>query len=455
MSLKKHELPVLVRGSVFRALIGKAFPILGAFIAFTLFNAVDTWYVAQLGEEYLIAISYTFPVVNAIFSICYGITTGAVAVNSNLAGQGRKGEISQFTGDSLYLSLLVAFFFSVIGILTINPIFAILGASEESIQHLTGYMTIWYLGMPALIVPMLLNGTLRSTGNSLLPSTVMIIAAVINMVLDPIFIFGIPGLIDGFGMEGAAVATILARMCGLSASVYFVKYKYQLLHFRGWDWEPILKSWARLLRIGLPSILMQLAYPLLAFYMVHICAKFGENVVGGVGVGLRIHAFILMPINAIAISMMSFAGQNWGANRKDRINTGVNQFILFSLFWIIFCVLFLVLVGRYLTTLFTENLEIQSVAFDFLICATWSGIGFGIINNVNSLLKGISRPLLFTVTTLIHVFVFAIPSLFILSRLGEVEYIFIGMVIVDSLGGLFAYLVYRKWVMGGIFSKAS
>lgn len=440
-----NSTPELVRGSVFSGLILKSFPVLGAFVAFTLFNAVDMWYISLLGKDHLVAISFTFPVVNAVFCICYGLTTGAVAVSSKLAGQGSKDKISIFTGHSLLLCLFVVFCFALLGNFTIEPLFGAMGASDTSVALIKEYMQIWYWGMPTLMVPMLLNGTIRSIGNTTLPSSIMILAAFINVGLDPLFIFGW-GWFPAMGMKGAAAATVLARFFALITCIYFVRYRYDLLAFGQWNHRSILRSWKLLLNIGIPSTLMQLAYPLAQFYIIWICARYGEFVVAGLGIGFRIQAFILIPINALAVCMMAFAGQNWGARRIDRLEEGVSWSVKYSFTWVSFCFLIIFVFGNTIVSCFTNDIRIMEIAHQFLLVVTWASIGYGVLSNITSLFKGISKPKLFSLITLVHVFGFGLPVLYFVSLQENLSLLYWGILLVDTLGGMFALIVFKKCI---------
>ena len=234
---------------------------------------------------------------------------------------------------------------------------------------------------------------------------------------------------------------------------YFVRYRYKLLSFGEIVLDRILDSWKLLLRIGVPSILMQLAYPLAQFYLIWICAKYGEFVVGGVGIGFRIQGFILMPINALAVSMMAFAGQNWGAKRMDRLEDAVNWTVKYCIAWIAICFLVIFFFGDIIVSLFSTDEEILSIAQQFLLIVTWASVGYGVLGNINSLFKGISKPKLFSLITIVHVFVLGLPILYFMSLQGSPSFLFLGILIVDILAGVFAWIILKKFIFNQLDSQ--
>ncbi|MFT7533840.1 MAG: Na+-driven multidrug efflux pump, partial [Gammaproteobacteria bacterium] len=200
----------LIEGDIRQHLIRLTVPMVWAILAMHSINIADTWFVAQLGKASLAAMSFTFPVVMLLLSLGIGFMAGTSSVLSRVIGQGDDNRVSRLTTDSILLAIVCAVVLSVVGLLTMDSIFLAMGASEELLPLIREYMVIWFAGYLFLLVPMAGIGCLRATGDSKLQSRIMMIAAVLNLILDPILIFGLLG-VPAFGIAGAAIATVVAR----------------------------------------------------------------------------------------------------------------------------------------------------------------------------------------------------------------------------------------------------
>ena len=153
---------------------------------------VDTFYIGQLGLIELASVSFTFPVVFVVWSIAFGIGIGTSSVVARAIGQGNHREVKMLTTASLYLTFLVMGAVGVFGVITINPVFTMLGASPDMMPLIRDYMVIWFLGYPLVALPMVGNNAIRATGDSKTPSIVMMGLAIVNAILDPCLLYTSP-----------------------------------------------------------------------------------------------------------------------------------------------------------------------------------------------------------------------------------------------------------------------
>lgn len=181
----------LIDGSVAKILFNLTLPMIAGMLGIVAFNLVDTFFVGQLGSKELAALSFTFPVVLVINSLAMGIGIGASAVVSRAIGRGDHHEVQRLTTDSLFLALVLVAFFVSFGVLTIEPLFTLLGAGPDIVVLIREYMVIWYIGVLFVNIPMVGNNAIRATGDTKTPSAVMLTAAVVNIALDPVLIFGL------------------------------------------------------------------------------------------------------------------------------------------------------------------------------------------------------------------------------------------------------------------------
>ncbi|MEF1304143.1 MATE family efflux transporter, partial [Vibrio owensii] len=181
-------------------------PMTMGMIAILMFNLVDTFFISLLGTQALAAISYTFPVTFAVNCITMGIGMGLSTNIGRLLGQGHASQAARFTSHGLLLAVVLVTIASTLGFFTIEPLFRLLGAKEDSIPLIEQYMQVWYLTIPLLVIPMAGNSAIRATGDTKTPAKIMMLAGLINGILDPLLIFGY-GPFPELGIQGAAIAS--------------------------------------------------------------------------------------------------------------------------------------------------------------------------------------------------------------------------------------------------------
>ncbi|MGC9311673.1 MAG: MATE family efflux transporter, partial [Sediminispirochaetaceae bacterium] len=167
----------LTEGAVGPMLVRLTIPMIFGILSMALYNIVDTFFVGRLGKEQLAALAFTFPVVMVVQSISHGIGMGTSAVVSRALGARNREAVRRYATDSLVLGLLIVGVCAVAGLLTIEPLFRLLGAGEEILPYIEEYMSIWYLGMIFVVVPMIGNNSIRATGDTKTPGTIMLIGA--------------------------------------------------------------------------------------------------------------------------------------------------------------------------------------------------------------------------------------------------------------------------------------
>jgi putative MATE family efflux protein len=203
-------------------------PMILGILGIHLFHLVDTFFVGRLGTEALAAMSFTFPVVFVVGGVALGLGLGASAVVSHAIGEGDWHRVRRLTTDSLTLGLIVVASLIVIGLATVDPVFRMLGASEELIPLIKSYMFVWYPGMIFVVIPMVGNNCIRATGDTRTPSLIMVLAGAVNGALDPLFIFGL-GPFPRLGLAGAALATVIGRSITFTVALLILARRERML----------------------------------------------------------------------------------------------------------------------------------------------------------------------------------------------------------------------------------
>jgi putative MATE family efflux protein len=433
----------LTKGPVGKTLAGLALPMVGGILAIVGFNLADTFYVSQLGTRELAAMSFTFPVVMVLMGIAMGLGTGTTSAVSRAIGRGDRKTVQRISSDSLSLSLLVVMFSAGAGILTIDPLFALLGAGPDILPLIRDYMSIWYLGVVFLVVPMVANASIRASGDTRIPALIMVGATGSNLILDPILIFGWFGL-PAMGLKGAALATVIARAGTMVASLLILHFRERVLDFSRPDLRQVWLSWKQILHIAIPAATTNVLQPLGIGIVTRLVATYGPSTVAAWGAGSRIAAFSLIPVFGLCSGLVPFVGQNWGAGAYDRVRQARKLSYLFSFVWGLVTLVALHFAARPLAGLFSEDPEVvrEIVRFLWIIPAGFALVG--ILSVTEETLNAIGKPLFATLQTLVHMFVIYVPFAFAGSMWLSITGLLAGLAAADILGGCFGLLLVRS-----------
>lgn len=436
-NLKSHN--DLTQGSELRAIIGMTLPMMVGMVGMVAFNLVDTYFVGQLGTDALAAMSFTLPVVFMQSAISMGLGVGASAVIARAIGEKNPQRVKRLTTDALILSLVIVFCFVLIGLLTIDPLFSMLGADAGSIILIRRYMQIWYPGLVFVVIPMVGNNAIRAAGNTSIPSMVMLVAIFINLVLDPILIFGW-GPFPRLELEGAAIATVIARSVTLIVSLLFLHFKFSMLTRKFSGLKNTLASWREILHIGVPAALTQVLIPLAMGLLTRMISAQGNAAVAAFGVCSRIEMFVISPITALAAIMTPYTGQNFGAAKIDRIQKGFKLSTFISLGSGVIAWLFFLPLGDQAGKLFNRSAEVYLIVGQYLRVVAFSYGFHGISMIVASIFNALRKPMSALAVNFCKLMVMLVPFCYVGLRIKQLSGAFIGISAAYFLSGFMAWL---------------
>jgi putative MATE family efflux protein len=439
---------LLVEGPIGKTLVKLTIPMIFGILGMVAFNLVDTFFIGQLGTNELAAISFTFPIVFVIGSLAMGLGVGAAAVISRAIGEGNPYKVQRLTTDGLILAVSVVVIFVLVGLLTIEPLFRLLGATPEVMPFIKQYMLIWYPGMVFVVVPMVGNNAIRATGDTKTPSAIMLVAVVTNIVLDPLFIFGW-GPVPRLELAGAAIATVIARAVTLFVSLWVLYRREKMITFELPAFKTVLDSWKRILYIGLPAAGTNMIMPVGMGVITRLIAIYGPEAVAAFGVASRLDMFAMTVIMALSSVLGPFVGQNWGAGQQERVNLGVKYSHRFAMGWGAMMLLLLATAAEPIASLFNDNPVVIStiVTYLWLVPLGYGLLGMLMLSNVT--LNVLNKPLHASALMVTQMFVLYIPLAYTGSYLFGVPGIFGAAATANVTAGLIAYLWLRKVLAGG------
>lgn len=429
----------LVNAPVGSTLLKLAFPMMAGIVAVVLFNIVDTFFVARLGADELAALSFTFPAVFAIMSITMGLGVGLSALVANAIGEENLHQVRRLTFDGLALVVALIGPLALLGIWSIPTFFGWLNAPPELIPLIADYMSLWYLGAMLLIIPMVGNAVLRATGDTVTPSVIMIIAGVINVILDPLLIFGI-GPFPRLELAGAAWATVIAYAITFCASLYFLIIKEKLLVLDLPSPRELMHSWGRILHIGAPSAATQAMIPIFLFFITKLVAQFGPDAVAALGVGSRIESLALIGLTAMASVLTPFIGQNLGANKYNRVRQAFSFTVRYSLVWGMASWIVLMLLGPIVARAFSNDVTVQDTIILYLQIVPLAFLGIGWSLMASSAYNAMKMPFMASLLIVVRLFGLALPLSYIGAQYMGLTGLLFGLMAGRLLGGVLSFI---------------
>lgn len=403
---------------------------------------IDAWFLGQVGDRALAAHAFSFPILMIVTSVAIGLGAGTSSVVARAIGHGDSRRARRLTTDSLILSFMVTVLVSALGIATIGPLFRLLGAPEDMIPLIRGFMIILYAGVPFVVVGMVGMSSMRATGDTRLPSKIMILGSVLNVALDPVLIFGI-GPIPGFGLNGAALAALIARGAIFVAAVYLLRYRLNMISFNKPDPSELSSSWRDILHVGLPAAGTNAIVPVGAAVITAMIARYGPDAVAGFGVASRIESMMLVMYYAMSAIIGPFVGQNLSAGKEDRILQALKLCAAFCILSGLAIAAALALLADLLPSFFSDSADVISVARSFLYIAPIGYGAYGVVMVMNASFNGMGHPLPGVAVSVGRMLVLYVP----LAMAGMVFFdqrgIFAAYAAANILSGIIAY----RWAM--------
>ena len=404
-----------------RLLAGMAIPMMISMLVQALYNVVDSVFVSRISENAFNAVGLAFPLQNLMIAVGAGTAVGINTLLSRSLGEKKQDMADRAAGTGIFLSLCSAVVFALIGIFLSRPFFMAQAKTVPEIVEMGTSYTRICLGLSVgLFCQFCFERLLQSTGRTMLSMVTQIIGAVINIILDPVFIFGLCGM-PKMGVTGAAVATVLGQFVGaLLAILLNLKYNPEIrirLRLIRWD-KPVVRE---IYRVGVPSIVMQSIGSVMTFGMNKILFVFTPTATAVFGAYFKIQSFIFMPVFGLNNGMLPIISYNYGAARMDRVKRTVRLTICTAV--CIMTVGFAVfqLAPATLLTLFDASAEMTAIGVPALRIISISFLLAGFCIIAGSVCQAIGNPLYSMMVSICRQLVVLLPAAWLLARSGRLE----------------------------------
>jgi putative MATE family efflux protein len=432
-----HDKHGLLSAPIAAVLRQMTIPMIFGMVAVLMFNLVDTFFISLLGTQALAAVSYTFPVTFGVNCITMGIGIGISTSIARVLGKGEPQNAARFATHGILLALILVSIASLFGLIASDPLFRLLGANEELIPLINQYMHIWYWSIPLLVIPMAGNSAIRATGDTKTPAQLMMLAGLINGVLDPLLIFGY-GPFPELGIQGAAIASAFSWLGALLGSFYILIKRDKMLAIP--DLSTMVSDWQQMLKIGTPAALSTAMTPISGAILMMIISNYGTVAIAAYGAAQRIESVLILVLMSLTSILTPFMAQNFGANNPKRSFTALFLSMRFSIIFQLFIFIMMVPLSIPLSALFSTEPQVRELLWKYLLIVPIS-YGFqGVVMMLTSGLNALHLPIKAFSWSFMRLFIFTLPAAWIGAIYYHVEGVFIGIAIGNILGGIAAYL---------------
>ena len=301
-----------------KLLITMSLPMIASMLVQALYNIVDSMFVAQLNENALTAVSLAFPIQNLMIAVAAGTGVGINALLSRSLGEKQFDTANTIARNGIILGVLSSLVFAIAGIFGSRLFFEIQTEDAQIIEYGTQYMSVITIASIGIFMQITFERLMQSTGKTIFNMITQGLGAIINIILDPILIFGWFGL-PAMGVTGAAVATVIGQIIAAMLGIFF-NWKYNKeIHVSFKGFRPCGKTIGNIYKIGVPSIIMQSIGSLTTFGMNNILLMFSSTAATVFGVYFKLQSFIFMPVFGLTNGMIPIIAYNYGARNKKRI----------------------------------------------------------------------------------------------------------------------------------------
>lgn len=397
----------LTRGPVWRALALVSAPMSFGILAVLSVGLADAYFLGQLGQAPLAAVGFIYPVTTAITSMAIGLSAGANAAVSQAIGRGEGDAPTRLALHSVGLGVTLAILIALAFLVTAPTLFRWMGAGESALTEAEGYVPFWALSFPFLVLMMVVNAVFRAHGDGATSAAIMVLAAVINIAINPLLIFGW-GPIPGMGTEGAALATAIGRSIGALAAVGYA-WHCGILTVCSEPFKDVLGSVRTVLTVGGPAALSNGINPAGMALVTAAVATLGEAAVAGFGAATRVQSVALVALFALSSGIGPVVGQNWGAGKRDRAREAVlTSWIFCGLYGLVLSVIALIFADS-IAGLFIDEGEARGYAASYLQIVSWSFFGYGVVVTTNAAMNARSKAFHSMALSLTRIFVVYVP----------------------------------------------
>ena len=407
-----------------RLLPSLSLPMMGSMLVQALYNIVDSIFVAKVSEDALTAVSLAFPIQTLMVALGVGTGVGVNALLSRSLGEKNQPKANQTAAHAVFLGAANYVLFFLIGLFMVKPFFISQTTDSVILNYGVDYLSIVCCFSMGIYAQFVFERLLQSTGKTMYAMITQLIGALINIILDPILIFGLFGF-PRLEVSGAAIATVIGQIAaGIAALLFNLKVNHEIhLSFKGFrpSWKIIKQIYA----VGIPSIIMQSIGSVMVYGMNIILMAFSSTAAAVFGVYFKLQSFIFMPIFGLNNGMVPIIAYNYGAKNKERILKTRSLSIRYAVMIMATGTLIFQLIPDKLFLLFDASSHMLSMGVPALRIISIHFILAGYCIVSASVFQALGNGVYSMITSICRQLVVLLPAAYLLSLLGEVNYVWL------------------------------
>lgn len=438
----------MTEGKPWKRIVEFSIPMLIGNVAQQLYNTVDSIVIGRyVGDNALAAVGTAFPVLNFLLVLFVAVATGAGIMVAQYFGAKDRERLSRSIGVCITLTAITSLIIMVVGPIIIRPMLKFINTPESILDWCAEYLLILLMGNWGSSYYNILSGILRGLGDSLSALTFLLITTGLNVVLDIWFVAGF-----NMGVPGVAWATVIAQV--ISAILCFIKLKkmHNIFDLNLKVLKPLREYVIQLIKLGIPSGLTQAIFSFAMVAVQSLTNTFGEMVIACNVIVMRVDGFAMMPNFSFGIAMTTFAGQNVGAKKMDRVERGAKEGLIIAVSVSTVITIIILLFGRYLMNIFTSTVELVDLSMRMMRILAVGYIAMAVTQVLSGVMRGAGDTITPMWISLITTIVLRVPIAYGIAYLtrsqayptGRPESVFISLLTAWVCGAIITTAFYKK-----------
>ena len=426
-----------------KLLISMSLPMIISMLVQAMYNIVDSVFVAQISENALTAVSLAFPLQNLMIAFAGGTAVGVNALLSRSLGEKNQDHVNQTAVNSVFIFLVTAVIFMIAGLTLSNLFFNVQTTNTEIVNAGTQYSMIVVGCSIGLFCQFLFERLLQATGRTLFTMVTQGLGAIINIILDPIFIFGLCGF-PKMGVAGAALATITGQIIACLLALFFnLKFNHDL-HFKFKRFRPNAHIVKQIYSVGIPSIIMQSIGSVMTFGMNTILITFSTTATAVFGVYFKLQSFVFMPVFGLNNGMIPIIAYNLGAKQKKRMFDTIKLAMIYATGMMIIGVIFFETIPQTLLGFFNASEAMIKIGTPALriIAIHFIFAGFSIV--CSATFQAVGKGTYSLLTSLIRQLLVLLPCAYVLSLTGNLDLIWLCFPIAEIFSAVTSFILMKR-----------
>ena len=426
-----------------RLLFTMSLPMMISMLVQALYNVVDSYFVAKLSQDALNAVSLSFPVQNLMIGVAVGTGVGVNALLSRSLGEKNFEAANEAAGNGLLLAFISALVTILVGLLLPHTFFSIQTDIPGIVEQGTEYLTICCTWSMGLFIGIMCERLLQSTGNTIYTLATQGVGAVINIIMDPVLIFGL-GPFPAMGVAGAAVATVAGQIVGAVLGIIFNLTVNRELTFGLRYLRPRGQVVRRIYSVGVPTIVMNSIGSVMVFCINKILMGFTDTATAVFGIYFKLQSFIFMPVFGLNNGLVPIIAYNYGARNRERILKARRYAIIAAVGIMAAGMAVAEIIPARLLSIFEASEEMLTIGVPALriICTCFVLAGYGIVSG--SVFQALGHGVLSMIISIVRQLVVLLPAAFLLSLTGRLELVWLAFPIAELSAVVMSVCLNRK-----------